>query len=515
MASNVSSSNFVQITPQVSVAVGSGFSLVGLVLTKNTDFPLVPLSFNSASAVSEYAGSSSAEFAFASKYFAANDNKSRIPSNLLICGYNLAAQAGWIRGAAISAKLADLQTITDGVLTISFGGANVTLSSLDFSAQTSLSGVASVLQTALRAAGQTGNFTGATVTYSSQAKGFIIKSGATDETGAVGYAVAALSTGTDLGGILMLREADGAIISQVQAASTTLPAFMNGILNQTQSWFSFTKMWELADAADNQAEDLAFAEWNAQQGVRYAYFEHDKAGADVNINVQTDFASQLASQGIAGTVANYGTTAHCAFAMGTVAATNYDITGGRITVAFKTQSGLDVTCNNDTEYAALTAKGYNSYVRDGSAANIFFGYQRGVISGPYGFIDAYANHVWLNDQMQVALRALLGSANALPYNNFGYGQLLNAIKPCVDAGLNSGVIATGVTLADTQIAAIASETGLELQDVKNTLFQEGWLFQAKDPGAAVRAQRGTPDCRFYYCDGGAIQKIELISTAVR
>lgn len=515
MASNVSSSNFVQITPQVSVAVGSGFSLVGLLLTKNADFPLMPLSFNSASAVKEYSGSTSAEYQFASKYFAANDNKTRIPSNLLICGYNLSAQAGWLRGAALSAKLADLQTITDGVLTFSFGGANVTLSSLDFSAQTSLSGVASVLQTALRASGQTANFTGATVTYSSQANGFIIKSGASDSTGTVGYAVAATSTGTDLGGVLKLREADGALISEVQTAATTLTAFMDGILNKTQAWFSFAKMWELADPDDNKAEDLAFAEWNAQQGVRYAFFEHDMSSADININASTDFASTLNAQGIAGTVANYGTTDLCAFAMGTVAATNYDITGGRITVAFKTQSGLDITCSNDTEYVALSSKGYNSYVRDGSAANIFFGYQRGVISGPYGFIDAYANHVWLNDQMQVALRALLGSANALPYNNFGYGQLLNAIKPCVDAGLNSGVINTGIALDDVQIAAIASETGLELQDVKNTLFQEGWLFQAKDPTAAVRAQRGTPDCRFYYCDGGAIQKIELISTAVR
>ena len=107
MTSNVSSSNFAQIVPQVSVATGSGFSLVGLVLTKNADFPLAPLSFNSASAVSAYAGSTSDEFAFASKYFAANDGKTRIPSNILICGYNLAAQAGWLRGGALTAKLSD------------------------------------------------------------------------------------------------------------------------------------------------------------------------------------------------------------------------------------------------------------------------------------------------------------------------------------------------------------------------------------------------------------------------
>ena len=434
---------------------------------------------------------------------------------MIICGYNLAAQAGWLRGAALTAKLADLQTITDGVLTLSFGGSDVTLTSLDFSAQTSLSGVASVLQTTLRAAGQTGNFTSATVTYSSQANGFIIKSGASDSTGEVGFATTAASAGTDLSGILMLTENDGALISPVQTAATTLTAFMDGILNQTQAWFSFAKLWELADPDDDKAENLDFATWCGNQGVRFAFFEHDTQAADTNINSSTDFASLVAAQDIKGTVPNYGSTDLCAFAMGTVAATNYDITGGRITVAFKTQSGLDVTCNNDTQYNALSTKGYNSYVRDGSAANVFFGYQRGVISGPYGFIDAYANHVWLNDQMQVALRALLGSANALPYNNFGYGQLLNAIKPAIDAGLNSGVISTGIKLAPEQLAAIASETGLEIQDVENTLFQIGWLFQAKDPSAAVRAQRGTPDCRFYYCDGGAIQKIELISTAVR
>ena len=515
MTSNVSSSNFAQVVPQVSVATGSGFSLVGLVLTKNADFPLVPLSFNSASAVKEYAGSLSAEFDFASKYFAANDGKTRIPSNILICGYNLAAQAGWVRGGALSAKLSDLQTITDGVLTIDFGGSNVTLSSLDFSAQTSLSGVAGVLQTALRAAGNTGNFTGATVSYSSQANGFIIKSGANDATGAVGYAVTALSAGTDLKDVLMLAESDGALISPVQTSAKTLNSFMDGIVNQTQAWFSFAKLWELADASDDIAENLDFAAWCGQQGVRYAFFEHDMQAAALNINSTSDFGSLLKAAGTYGTVANFGKVGLCAFAMGTVAATNYQIANGRITVAFKTQGGQEITCSNDTDYDALTSKGYNSYVRDGSAANVFFGYQRGVISGPYGFIDAYANHVWLNDQMQVALRSLLGASNALPYNNFGYGQILNAIKPCIDTALNAGVINTGIKLDDTQIAAIASETGLELNDVENTLFQNGWLFQAKDPTAAVRAQRGTPECRFYYCDGGAIQKIELISTAVR
>lgn len=514
--SNVSTSNFVKITPQALVAEGSGFSLNGLLLTKNTNAPLgVPLSFKSVEAVGSYFGTTSSEYAFAEKYFAANDNKTKMPSALLVCGYNLAAQAGWLRGNTISYTLEQLQTITDGNLKFVFNGANVELTSLDFSGATSFSQVAVAIQTALRAAGNTTNFTNASVEFSSQTKAFIITSGASDETGSIGYAIPTTTAGTDLSSVLGLSELDGALISPLQSSATTLSAFMSGVLNQTQGFFSFTKNWEISTAADDLAENLGFATWCGLQGVRYAFFEHDMASADINPNSSADFASTLTAQNIAGTAPNYGTVLLCAFAMGTIAATNYDLTNGRITTAFKTQSGLDVTCDNNDKYLALSGKGYNCYVKDGTAGNTFYGYQRGTISGKYGFIDSYANHVWLNDQMQVAVRNLLGSTNALPYNDFGYNKVLNAIKPVIDTALNAGVINTGIDLDATQISAIAGETGWTMQDVQSVLYNFGWAFQAVSPSASVRAQRGTPILRFYYCDGGAIQYIDLISTVAR
>ena len=516
MNSNVSTSNFAKITPQINVAVGSGFSLNGLLLTKNTDFPLgVPLSFNSDSAVGAYAGLTSAEYAFAGKYFAANDNKTKLPAALLAVGYSLAPTAGWVRGAAIEYTMAQLKTITNGVLKLSFGGSDIELTGLDLSATETFSQIAQALQTKLRAAGAGQAFTSSTVEYNSNFGAFVIKSGATDDTGAVGYAVASTSAGTDLSSVLKLTELDGAIISPVQTETISLSAFMDNILKQTQGWFSFCKLWTLSDAAQHQAEDLEFATWCGLQGVRYAYIEHDQASADTNPSIKTDFASKLAGLGIGGTSPCYGTTEHCAFVMGTVAATNYEVRNGRITVAFKTQSGLTPTCTNNDDYLALSGKGYNSYVRDGSAANTFFGWQRGTISGKYQFLDAYANHVWLNDQLQVAIRTVLGDVNALPYNNFGYNRILNAITPVVSTALNAGVINPQIDLDDAQITAIASETGWTPADVKNTLYQNGWAFQAISPTAAVRANRGTPVLRFYYCDGGAIQKIDLISTVVR
>ena len=36
-----------------------------------------------------------------------------------------------------------------------------------------------------------------------------------------------------------------------------------------------------------------------------------------------------------------------------------------------------------------------------------------------------------------------------------------------------------------------------------------------DPGATVRAERGTPTCNFYYTDGGSIQRIVMTSTAIQ
>lgn len=53
------------------------------------------------------------------------------------------------------------------------------------------------------------------------------------------------------------------------------------------------------------------------------------------------------------------------------------------------------------------------------------------------------------------------------------------------------------------------------KDVSKTIESQGWYMQVQDPGATVRAQRGTPDCKFYYTDGGSIQKIVLPSTAIQ
>lgn len=511
--SNVSTSKFVNIIPKLIVAQGSGFELNGLLLTKNITLPIGQVfQFTSANAVSDYFGSTSSEYAFAVGYFKGNTGKTKIPPKLLIANYLLTTQAGWLRGAELESTVTEIKAITNGSLNIEIGGTALTLTGLNFSTANSYSDVATIIQTAIRDSEDASitdptALNNCTVVYTSQFNAFLITAGVSDSTGTVEFATVA-STGTDIGTLFNLTELGGAIKSDVQSSAITLTAFMNNVKLQTQNWVTFCKNW-----AFESVEDLDFATWNSGNGVRFVFVEYDQLAVDLNANSTADFVSILDNANISGTVCNYGDISLAAFFMGTIASINYSVTGGRITTAYKQQDGLTVTCTNDTDYDTLTGKGYNCYVRDGSANNTFFGYQRGTITGNYGFSDAYVNHVWLNDALQVSIRELLADVNSLPYNNFSKAKIQSAIMGDINTAKNAGVINTEVVLGEEIITQVMEETGLD--DVETTLFTQGWLLVVKDATDEQRASRTSPESRFYYVDGGSIQKIDLISTAIR
>lgn len=512
--SAVSTSKFVRITPQVLAATGSAFSLTGLVLTKNDALPFCqPYQFFDASAVRDYFGPSSGEYKFATDYFNANTSKTRAPQSIIFCNYVTSAAAAWIRGAEVESTVSELEAIEDGAMKITIAGTEIALSGVSFDGLTSYSAIASALQTKIRAAGESAVFTAATVEWDASFKAFKITLGANTADDTISYASAPAS-GTDLSAALKLRETDGAVISDVNPGALTASEYMDKITNITKAFFSFTRLWSISDDAARIAEDLAFAKWNAEQGIRFAYIEYDKSAVDKNANSAVDFASKLTEAGYGGTAPNYGESGLAAFIMGTMAAVNFELPDSRITAAYKTGLNTQVTIDNDADYDALTKKGYNGYVRDASAANTFTGYQRGTVSGPYKFLDSYGNHVWLNDRLQVSLRSTLGNVNALPYNDASYGVLLGSIKNDIDTAVQAGVINLGIEPSSEAVTNISTITGIEPASVRTSLFTTGWMFYAKSPSASARADRQSPILKFWYQDGGSIQQIDLVSTAL-
>ena len=83
----------------------------------------------------------------------------------------------------------------------------------------------------------------------------------------------------------------------------------------------------------------------------------------------------------------------------------------------------------------------------------------------------------------------------------------------VALSLHAQGLETGLANLDKmpQATALLAEAGL---DISNELWTQGYYTQVLDPGAAIRAQRGSPVISIWYTYGGAVQKLEVASTAV-
>ena len=105
----------------------------------------------------------------------------------------------------------------------------------------------------------------------------------------------------------------------------------------------------------------------------------------------------------------------------------------------------------------------------------------------------------------------LTSTGRLPYTDAGYTRLRSWMMDPVNEALSNGVMEPGVTLSEAQKSEVAKEAGL---DISEELFTQGYYIQILDPGASVRARRESPIISLWYTYGGAVQKIEVASTAV-
>lgn len=476
------------------------------------------------------------------------------------------ATAGTLAGGVISAEYTAFQSVSAGKLNISIDGSLKELTDLDFGSVDSLTAVAQVIQTALDGAATvtlqsnnslliTSATTGATssvsyaanpdgepeaepqpstdlagslglteatgavstdgtaqvqpvgpsVTYSSQTGAFQLASPTTGETSSVSYGADG-TTGTGVASLLNLTQAGGAVQSIGREASTPAQV-LTAITGVQRNWVSFTTTWE-----PELDEKMALAQWQAGYDTRFAYFEWDTDPAAKTPNSTASFAAQVNELALDGVVCHYNTAALAVAHMGLWASVNWDSQNGDIDPAFKSFEGLAVTCNNDGDYDALIANGYNCYADFATASAQFKFFQNGQCSGKWDWVDQYMCAIAIKDGLQLNILDLFSLVKTLPYTESGYAQVRTACLDTIEKFKRFGAIRAGVTLSQTQKVALLAEIG---SDVSRTIETQGWYMQVKDPGATVRGQRGTPDCRFYYTDGGSIHQIIMPSTLIQ
>jgi len=566
MTNSIPASQLVRVTPSVLSAGGEALDLNSIFLSQDTAVPVGQvLAFPTLQSVSDFFGASSDEYALAAVYFGGFSGSSILPSKLYFARWNSGSIAAYLRsGSLASLTLSQLQAFS-GTLIIDVNGEEVTSASINLASATSFTNAAALITAGLQTVG--GIFTGvasqtstnltvesvssgklhvgnsvlldgatsvtivsqtsgtpggigvyvvsasgshasvsATVTstvacaYDSQRHAFVVTSPTTGVNSTIDYATGTLATN------VKLTEATGAIISNGSAAAVAA-TLLDNITQITQNWALFMTVWE-PDLAGKEA----FAAWVATSNSRYGYVAWDTdEGPTASENDSGCFAQLTINDN--GVIPVWGPADKAAFICGATAAINFDETQGRITYAYKAQSGLTPDVTDATVAANLLSNGYNFYGNYSTANQAFTFLQNGQCSGDWNWIDSFVNQIKLNSDLQLAFMDLFASIKSVPYNQRGYNLLRAAASDPINAALNFGSIQPGVELSARQIAEIdtaAGQTGVGRAVVTN-----GYYLQIKPAVASVRVDRGSPPMTLWYADGGSIQKIELASIDVQ
>lgn len=488
---SIPASDIVVVNPGVVGTGGNPLSLNGVMMSQNTLLPTGAVrSFASAASVSAFFGASSSEYALAQIYFLGFDNSTIKPGTLYFAPYVAADRAAWLQSGNLSnMTLTQLQALS-GTLIVTVDGTTFTSASISLAAATSFTNAAALI---------TAGFTGVgkpTCTWNAVNSTFTLTSSTVGALSTITYATGTLSAG------LLFTSATGAILSQGAVANTPSTA-MDMVKAQTQNWVDFMTLWEPV-----LADKEAFAVWTNAQNQRYAYICWDTDAQAIVNGSTTCFGAVAKALAYDGVVPVYNTVNLAAFVLGSVASIDFSRTNGRITTAFKHQSGFVPTVTDQQIAANLLANGYSFYGSYATANTGFSFLYNGQMSGKWLWLDTFVDQVYLNSQFQLALMSLLTSIGSIPYNESGYSLIRAAMIDPINQLLNFGGIRAGITMSASQIAQVNQAAG---RDVATTISQQGYYLQILDPGAQVRGNRGTPVINFWFTDGGAVQKITVAS----
>ena len=502
--SSIPASNLVKVNPQVIGAGSNAPSLNGLFLT-NTGFVPVGevVGFATAKSVGDFFGAESQEKSVADVYFKSFDNSNIKPSvvyfyeyvpTLILIPETSGGASAYLRGGSLRGlTLAELQDLS-GSITIMIDGVSST-DAVDFAAATDFADAADILSAALSVP----------VEYEALFNRFKINSPTIGADSSITFASGTLADS------IKLSVGEGGYTSQ-GSSGFALSAVMDNVTLISQDFATFTTMFE----PDADGKD-ALAVWTDGSDRRYAYIAWDTDEDATAISGLTDnFGLRVIENEWNGIAAIYGSLdtdarAIAAFVMGAGASIDFSQTNGRITFAFKGQTGLTVTVTDEPTANALIANGYNFYGQYATANQQFKMYQNGSVSGEWKWLDTYLNQIYFNGRLQQRLVEMLTSVNSLPYNRSGYDIIQATCMSPINEMINFGGIRTGIPLSLDQAAAVNGAAGLKIDGLLTT---NGYYVQILAASAEVREARQTPPINIWYNDGGSIQKLELDSINV-
>lgn len=381
--------------------------------------------------IGAYFGITSDEYAFAAKYFQVN-KKGQAPQKISFARYVDVATGAYLYGKT-GVKLATLQAITTGTLTISVNGAEKAYTGINLSSATSFADVATLITTAVTT-------DGIAATFDSTNSRFMISTVATGDEQTLSYA-----TGT-VAEALGFTGANG-VLSDGSDAQTPLSC-VDDSAALSNNFFSFCFLDTLANS-----DIEALAQWTGNQNVKYLY------SVGVNATNYETIQELVASyDGVALTLDIYNE--HAEFMpMSRIASIDYTSANAGISMFYQQFSGVNPSVNTTAGAQALDALKINYYGVTSQAGQDVSFYQNGVLQGTITDMGVYANEAWLKDAFLANILNLRLGLDTLPANDVGVGLVLGSMMEVVNQALYNGVTLVGKTLNATQKAYITQITG--------------------------------------------------------
>jgi hypothetical protein len=477
----------------------------GLIVCENA--PTIPLGtvmgFPSLTAIGNYFGTNSNIYALAAGYYAGYTGATQLPGNLLVTQYNAAVVSAWVLSGSLAAMtVTQLEALT-GTITISVGGTVYTTASINLSSAGSFAGAATIIATAINTAGAS-----VTVTFNTQLSAFQIS---TTATGA--GATIAFPTDTSLSPLLYLQAAQGALLQANGAIAATPASVMNGVINVTTNWASFTTDW-LPTLMNMEA----FATWvSAQTGGTqpgpFLYVPYDANAAVLASNPVSDSLGVVTSTqtGVACVYNPSGVIA--AFVCGAVASINFNAKGGRVQFdALQSPLGPPPDITSQTAYNNALANFYNAYCQFSADTETLSLFENGQVSGAWKWLDSYVNAIFFTQALQNAGLTLKTSVKWIPFTSVGQGLISAGFQPVITQMLNFGAAVSGGTLTPLQAAQIDAAT---ISGAAQSIENNGYFLYVPIPSPSVQATRKWSGIVLWYLDGGGVQSLALSSIDVQ
>ncbi len=360
-------------------------------------------------------------------------SQSPCPKKIMIGRWISSATVAILEGESATTDVDTWAAISDGAMDIVINETTVSLTGLDFSSCTSMSGVAAVINTALADYDATCTWDGSN---------FYVKTTATGSSATLNYATAP-DDGTDISTLAGLTE--DLAYDPIDGYDAETPAeCAETLADASSAWYG---LMFAASTSITIAQHTAVAAYIEAASISRVYGVTLTDSRCLKSTYTEDLGSVLSDAGYSRTVLQYSSSSDYAIAsfLGRAFAVKFKGSLTCITMKFKDEPEVDAEYLTESQADTLTSKHINVFVEyDNDTAIV----QEGVTADGT-FFDEVHGLDWLQNYIQTKVWNLLyQSTTKIPQTEKGMTQIKNRIAAALTQAVNNGLVAPGVWNGD-------------------------------------------------------------------